>query len=105
MAQGARTNTRRMHTLRADFFAEGKALDAKGDPEANCWRCRGKIDYDAEPNSTDDSHNLGHYKSVRDHPELQEDRDNFRHEHRLCNVTAGADMHSLGLGEPVPDWW
>jgi hypothetical protein len=96
-----------MHKLRAEFFEEGKRLDA--DPEtrhlANCWRCRGRIDYDAEPNSTDDSHNLGHFKSVRDFPELQEDVDNFRHEHRLCNVTAGADMHELGLGDQVPDWW
>ena len=100
-----RTNTRRMHKLRDDFFAEGKALDASGDPRANCWRCTLRIDYDAEPNSTPDSHNYGHYRSVRDFPELQEDPDNARHEHALCNQSAGAEMHELGLGEPVPDWW
>jgi hypothetical protein len=94
-----------MHKLRAEFFAEGKQLDEAGDPAANCWRCKMRIDYDADPNSTPDSHNLGHFKSVRDHPELQEDPDNFRHEHTLCNQSAGAGMHSLGLGEPVPDWW
>lgn len=101
----ARTNTRRMHKLRDEFFAEGKALDAKGDPEANCWRCEQKIDYDAGPSSTPDSHNLGHYRSVDDFPELQEDWDNFRHEHALCNTTAGKSMHSMGLGDPMPNWW
>ena len=101
----ARTNTRRMHKLRDEFFAEGKLLDAAGDPAANCWRCGMRIDYEAAPNTTPDSHNYGHFKSVRDHPELQEDPDNARHEHMLCNQSAGAGMHSLGLGEPVPDWW
>lgn len=100
-----RSNTRRMHQLRAEFFDEGKQLAAAGDPEANCWRCKLPIDYEAEPHSTPESHNLGHYRSVRDHPELEEDPDNFRHEHRLCNQAAGAGMHSLGLGEPVKDWW
>lgn len=101
----ARTNTRRMHQLRDAFFAEGKQLDAAGDPAANCWRDGMAIDYSVAPNSTPDSHNLGHYKSVRDFPELQEDPTNFRHEHALCNQVHGADMHSLGLGEPMPDWW
>lgn len=101
----ARTNTRRMHLLRDEFFAEGKRLDSLNDPAANCWRDGMRIDYDAAPNTTPDSHNLGHYKSVRDYPELQEDPGNFRHEHALCNQVAGADMHELGLGNPVKNWW
>jgi hypothetical protein len=100
-----RTNTRRMHQLRDDFYAEGKRLDAKGDPAANCWRCHTPIDYDVAPHTTPESHNLGHYKSVDDYPELQEDPTNFRHEHRTCNLTAGKSMHTAGLGASPPDWW
>lgn len=100
-----RTNTREDHRLRDAFFEEGKQLDAAGDPEANCWICRQPIDYVAAPHSTPDSHNLDHFKSVRDYPELQHDPTNFRHSHRKCNRDRGADAPSLGLGEPVPDWW
>lgn len=104
---GKRKNTRRMHKLRDEFFDEGKRLDA--DPEtrekANCWRCKERIDYTVGAGTTPDSHNLGHYFSVEDHPELQEDPSNFRHEHRLCNESAGNRTHSLGLGEQVPAWW
>lgn len=103
----ARTNTRRMHDLRTEFFEEGQRLDA--DPAtrhlANCRRCRQRINYQVPANTTPDSHNLGHFKSVRDFPELQEDRSNFRHEHALCNQSAGAGESSLGLGEEVPAWW
>jgi len=102
---GNRTNTRLMHKLRDEFFAEGKRLDAAGDPAANCWRDGLPIDYNVDANTTPDSHNLGHFRSVRDHPELQEDPTNFRHEHALCNQSAGAGMHSGGLGETVADWW
>lgn len=103
---GNRTNTRRMHRLRDDFYAEGKALDAKGDKAADCWRCHTRIDYDAAPGTTPESHNLGHYKPVDDFPELQEDPSNFRHEHALCNQKAGKSMTSAGLGHAaVTDWW
>lgn len=105
MAAGVRTNHRIDHKLREEFYQAGKALDAAGDPEANCWRDGMAIDYDAAPGTTPDSHNLGHYKSVRDFPELQRDPTNFRHEHALCNQVAGADMPELGLGEAVKDWW
>ena len=102
-----RKNTRRMHLLRDEFFADGKRFDA--DPatrdRANCWRCKQRIDYTVAAHTTDESHNLGHYKNVDDYPELQEDRSNFRHEHRLCNLNAGKRMHSLGLGDSVADWW
>jgi len=101
----ARTNTRRMHALRQQFFLEGKELDAAGDPTADCWMCKERIDYEAEPGSTPDSHNLDHYHSVALRPELQEDPTNFRHSHMLCNVTRGKDAPSQGLGELVPTWW
>ena len=101
----ARTNTRRMHKLRDDFFAEGQRLDAKGDPEANCWLCKGKIDYTAEPNTTPESHNLDHYHPVADHPELQDDPSNARHAHALCNTKRGKRAPAPGIGEAVPDWW
>lgn len=102
----ARKNSRRMHQLRTDFFEEGKRLDAEGDPDANCHICHGLIDYDAEPGTTPDSHNLDHYYPVSTHPELQEDWDNFRHAHTLCNQQRGAgSINSGGLGELVPDWW
>lgn len=104
-AGGKRKNTRRMHKLRDEFFAGGKALDADGDPDANCWRCGERIDYDIPAGSAPGSHNLGHFKSVEDFPELQEDPTNFRHEHALCNQVAGNSMASAGLGEAVPDWW
>lgn len=104
-AGGKRKNTRRMHLLRDQFFAEGKRLDAAGDPAANCWICKGSIDYEAEPGSTEQSHNLDHYKSVHHHPELQEDVTNFRHAHRVCNITRGIKSPTLGLGAAVADWW
>lgn len=106
MAGGVRTNTRRMHKLRDEFFAEGRELDAKGDPEADCWLCKGRIDYQAEPNTSDDSHNLDHFLTVHDRPDLQEDPTNFRHAHMLCNTSRGKRTPSSGLGEDlVPDWW
>lgn len=105
VAGGKRTNSRRMHMLRDQFFQDGKRLDALGDPAANCWLDGQRIDYDVEPGTTDASHNLDHFHSVKEHPELQEDPTNFRHSHKLCNGQRGDKSPSLGLGEPVPDWW
>lgn len=100
-----RTNSRRMHALRDAFFEEGKKLDGQGNAEADCWLCRQRIDYVAEPSTTPDSHNLDHFYPVEDFPELQEDPTNFRHAHFLCNGQRGKKAPSLGLGEPVADWW
>lgn len=104
-----RTNTRRMHTLRDKFFAEGKAQSESPDPEVRalsfCWLDNSAIDYTAEPHTTSDSHNLDHYYTVHDRPDLQEDWDNFRHSHMTCNTSRGKNTPSPGLGEPVPDWW
>lgn len=94
-----RTNTRRMHKLRAEFFARGKR------EQAPCARCRQPIDYTVPPHTTDDSHNLGHIRSVEQFPELQEDPSNFQHEHRSCNLAAGSRVQSGGLGVEVPAWW
>lgn len=106
---GKRKNTRRMHKLRDEFFDQGKRLAASDDPDkraaARCWLCKQDIDYDVEPGSTEDSHNLDHYYPVDDYPELQEDPTNFRHSHRRCNGTRGKRTPSVGLGEQVPEWW
>lgn len=101
----ARTNSRRMHKLRDEFFNEGKQLDAAGDPAANCWMDGEPIDYSVAAGTTDDSHNLDHYYTVADHPELQEDPTNFRHAHKLCNAVRGKGTPRPGLGDAVPDWW
>ena len=101
-----RSNSRRMHMLRQEFFEQGKKLAAEEDPAANCWICTEPIDYDANPGTTPDSHELDHRFPVSTHPELQEDPDNFEHSHKLCNQTRGAKTPSAGLGtEVVPDWW
>ena len=102
---GQRTNTRRDHELRQASFEEGQRLDALGDSEANCWLCHERIDYDAGQGATPDSHNLDHYLTVSEHPELQSDPDNFRHSHTLCNQQREAGAPALDLGEQFPDWW
>lgn len=104
---GKRKNTRRMHKLRDEFYLEGKRLDA--DPATRdrslCWLDGQRIDYDAAPGTTPDSHTLDHVKPVEDYPELQEDPTNFRHAHFDCNSSRGKRTPSAGLGEPAPAWW
>lgn len=102
-----RTNSRRMHKLRDEFFADGKRLDADPDtrPLSVCWLDGDPIDYVAAPATTPDSHTLDHYFPVEDYPELQEDPDNFRHAHFDCNSRRGKRAPSPGLGEPMPQWW
>lgn len=84
-----RDNGAVMRKLKARFFEEGKALDAAGDPAANCWICGGRIDYSVTPGSTDYSHNLDHFYPVSRYPDLQRDPANFRHSHRVCNYRRG----------------
>ena len=107
MATGKRVDTRRMKSLRAEFFARGKQLDA--DPTtrhlADCWLDGQRIDYSVPPGSTSDSHNLDHYHTVDERPDLQDDPTNFRHAHALCNMARGKNAPSPGLGEQVPAWW
>ncbi|WP_198416819.1 MULTISPECIES: hypothetical protein [Cryobacterium] len=105
----ARTNTRRMHALRDEFFQEGRTQSQSADSEvrvlSDCWLCLTAIDYVAEPHTTSDSHNLDHFHTVSDRPDLQEDWSNFRHAHMACNLSRGKRTPTAGLGEAVPDWW
>lgn len=104
---GARTNTRRMHRLRDEFFDDGRRYDA--DPATRhlsvCWICKGRIDYTAGAGTTPDSHHLDHRLPVSTHPELQEDPDNFEHAHKACNQERGTAAPTAGLGEEMPPWW
>ncbi len=102
-----RTNSRRMHTLREQFFAEGQRLDADDATrdQSVCWICKGRIDYDAAPGTTDQSHELDHYHPVSLRPDLQEDPTNFRHAHARCNAERGNRQPTTNIGETVPDWW
>lgn len=93
-----------MRRLRADFYQEGRTLDAQGSPDARCWICGQRIDYDARPSSTDQSHELDHFHTVADRPDLQEDPTNFRHAHRACNRKRGRGAPTRGLGQPIT-WW
>ena len=56
-----RQTTRRYRRDKANFFADGQRLDAAGDPAADCWLCKRRIDYAAKPGTTDQSHELDHY--------------------------------------------
>ena len=107
MASGQRSTSRHMKQLTRNFFEQGKRLDA--DPatrvQATCWICRQRIDYDADPGTTEDSHELDHYYPVSTHPDLQEDPSNFRHAHRRCNGQRSNQAPKAGLGEQIPDWW
>lgn len=101
----SRPDTRRMKRLRLDFFEQGKKLDAAGDPAADCWLCKQPIDYNVEPHTTADSHNLDHYRPYADAPELIDDPTNFRHSHMGCNLSRGKRAPAPGLGEAVGEWW
>ena len=102
-----RVDTRNMKRLRAEFFADGKLLDADPDTRhlANCWLCGQRIAYDLAPSTTPDSHNLDHYTPYADAPELLEDPSGFRHAHFACNTSRGRRAPSPGLGEQLNDWW
>lgn len=102
-----RRSTRRFKKLRDEFFEEGKCLDA--DPstraESVCWICEQRIDYDAAPGTTDDSHELDHMIPVSVDDRLQEDPTNFRHSHRLCNLRRSNRAPVGAGGERVAAWW
>jgi hypothetical protein len=84
-------STRKLQTIKARYRRER--------PQP-CMRCGQPIDYDADPTDPN-SFTLGHIKSWAHHPELREDPGNLRQEHRLCNLSAGADdgeqLNTLGL--------
>lgn len=101
-----RVNTRAWQKFKTEFYEEGKALDADPDTRhlANCWLCGQRVNYAVEPNSTEDSHNLDHFYSIRDYPELQHDPANARHSHQACNVARGADAPLPGIGILSRNW-
>ncbi len=101
----ARTESRRYKTLKRAFFTQGRDADRRRDPTADCWICRQRIDYDADPGSTPESHELDHYHPVSTHPHMAEDPDNFRHAHKLCNAKRGNTAPMQGLGQQITDWW
>ena len=114
MVSSKRTNTRRMHLLRREFFEEGKrqagSLDEAVRALSDCWMAgcvmpSRVIDYSVPAGTTDASHHLDHFRSVEDRPDLQEDPDNFRHSHQLCNLKRGKGAPLVGLGDPVKPWW
>lgn len=103
----ARVNTRRMRQLRQDFFEEGRRLDA--DPrtrdQSACWLCGQRIDYDAAPGTTDDSHELDHVVPVSSAPDMQEEPGNFRHAHRRCNAARSNSVPVGALANRPRPWW
>lgn len=107
VTMGARSNTRRMNRLRQEFFERGKRLDADPAtrPESVCWICERRIDYDAEPGTTEESHELDHMIPVSIDPGLQEDPTNFRHAHRRCNRERSNRSPVGDLGDRVEAWW
>lgn len=100
-------NTRRMHTLRDEFFNQGKQADANDDTRhtSTCWICGQRIDYYVPAGTTDDSHELDHATPVSQRPDLQEDPNNFRHAHKRCNRERSDSAPHATLGTQVPDWW
>lgn len=102
-----RSSSRRLVKLRDEFYAEGAALDRNPDTRADsvCWLCGQRIDYDATPNSTPDSHNLDHYHPWSKRPDLREDPTNFRHAHALCNTARGNRAPTPALENTTEDWW
>jgi hypothetical protein len=100
-----RVSSRHMNNLRTRFYEEGRRLDEAGDPAADCWICKKRIDYTVGPGTTDSSHELDHYYPVSLYPDLQEDPANFRHAHRKCNRERGNGQPNADLGQLVPEWW
>jgi hypothetical protein len=96
----ARSNSRRMHTLRAEFTAECKADDLP------CWICTLGIDYEApfDDYKNDERFQLDHYLSVSTHPELQEEWSNFRPSHAGCNRDRGNGAPKVDLGVLSREW-
>lgn len=89
-------STRRLRHIKAEY--------RRRRPQP-CMRCGQPIDYDAPPED-DNSFNLGHIKSWRNHPELREDPGNLQQEHAGCNKSAGSldGRVTTGLGMQSRRW-
>jgi len=99
----ARTNTRRQHKQRQEFRAECESTDAE------CWLCvgaRGPIDYAAAFNDWANELRFqeDHFWPVSTHPHLQDDPDNKRPSHAICNRERGNAAPLPDLGIPSRAW-
>lgn len=91
-------NSRNMRKVTAEFFVQCRAADEP------CWLCHMAIDYEVEPNSTDQSFNRDHYYPASTHPEHYEDPANFRASHALCNRMRSNNAPRSPLGILSRDW-
>lgn len=89
-----------MHTLRDEFRDECRKAGAP------CWVCAGEIDYAAPHNDwkNDNRFQLDHYWPVSTHPQLQEDKSNFRASHAGCNRDRGNEAPEGDLGLLSREW-
>lgn len=96
--KGARTHTNR-------FRQEARAFREQCErTHAVCWLCGMPIDYQARPNTTDDSFNLDHYYPVSKRPDLQDDPAGFRPSHTSCNRLRGNRDPRKPLGMLSRQW-
>ncbi|TPF87436.1 hypothetical protein BW13_00870 [Bifidobacterium sp. UTCIF-37] len=93
-----RTNTRAFNKARKQFFQQCKHNNAP------CWLCGMPIDYNVDPNTTDDSFNLDHYYPVSKRPDLQEDPAGFRPSHAQCNNLRGNKDPNTPIGQLSRQW-
>ena len=93
------SSSRFMKASRTAFFRHG------AETSAPCWICGQAIDYDATPNTTDDSHSLDHYRPVSLFPDLEEDPSNYRHSHTSCNRKRGNKMPTGEIGKQSRIWY
>jgi len=83
------------------FFEEHRWVNGK--EGAPCWLCGGDIDYKLQyPHPY--SWSLDHAVTVKEHPELMLDVNNFRSSHHDCNQQRGTDDPKLDLGVPSEIW-
>ena len=97
-----RQTTRRYRRDKANFFADGQRLDAAGDPAADCWLCKRRIDYAAKPGTTDQSHELDHYYPVSLYPDLQHDPAGWRHSTGYATASAATANPRATSARPSP---
>jgi len=96
MADGNIT-TRNYQRLRKIFRAECESNNAP------CWLCGMPIDYSVEwPHA--DAFELDHFYPRSTHPELTEDRGNFRPSHRACNNERSNTSARDKLGTLTRQW-
>jgi hypothetical protein len=89
--------------LREQFRFSEQHRWVDGKEGAPCWLCGGDIDYQLQyPHPY--SWSLDHAITVKEHPELMLDQNNFRSSHHDCNQQRGTDDPKLDLGVPSEIW-